>query len=64
MPTACQSFIGNSYSLLVINTHGTLLDLKTYFDSDPEIDQEEYFSQIISAYSVDGKLPTIPMSVM
>ena len=43
---------------------GLLLDLRSYFDNDPEIDQEEYFSQILSAYSVDGKLPILPMSVM
>ena len=43
---------------------GLLLDLQPYFGNDPEIDQEEYFSRILEAYSVDGKLPTIPMSVM
>ena len=47
-----------------LSKNGLLLDLKPYFESDPEIDQEEYFSQILEAYSVDGKLPTIPMSVM
>ncbi len=47
-----------------LSKSGLLLDLQTYLDSDPEIDQEEYFSQILSAYSVDGELPTIPMSVM
>ncbi|MDY4668792.1 MAG: extracellular solute-binding protein [Oliverpabstia sp.] len=47
-----------------LSKSGLLVDLQPYFDSDPEIDQEEYFSQILSAYSVDGKLPTIPMSVM
>ncbi|MDY4668793.1 MAG: extracellular solute-binding protein [Oliverpabstia sp.] len=47
-----------------LSKSGLLIDLQPYFDSDPEIDQEEYFSQILSAYTVDGKLPTIPMSVM
>ena len=47
-----------------LSKNGLLLDLQPYFDSDPEIDQGEYFSQILEAYSVDGKLPTIPMSVM
>ena len=47
-----------------LSRSGLLIDLQPYFESDPEIDQEEYFSQILEAYSVDGKLPTIPMSVM
>ena len=47
-----------------LSKSGLLIDLQPYFDSDPEIDQEEYFSQILSAYTVDGKLPTLPMSVM
>ena len=47
-----------------LSKSGLLLDLRSYFDNDPEIDQEEYFSQILSAYSVDGKLPILPMSVM
>ena len=47
-----------------LSKSGLLIDLQPYFESDPEINQEEYFSQILSAYSVDGKLPTIPMSVM
>ena len=47
-----------------LSKSGLLLDLLPYFESDPEIDQEEYFSQILAAYTVDGKLPTIPMSVM
>ncbi len=47
-----------------LSRSGLLIDLQPYFDNDPEIDHEEYFSQILSAYSVDGKLPTIPMSVM
>ena len=47
-----------------LSKNGLLLDLQPYFDNDPEIDHEEYFSQILEAYSVDGKLPTIPMSVM
>ncbi len=47
-----------------LSKSGLLIDLQPYFESDPEIDQEEYFSQILSAYSVDGKLPTFPMSVM
>lgn len=47
-----------------LSKSGLLIDLQPYFDSDSEIDQEEYFSQILAAYSVDGKLPTIPMSVM
>ena len=47
-----------------LSKSGLLIDLQPYFENDSEIDQEEYFSQILEAYSVDGKLPTIPMSVM
>nr|WP_317380190.1 extracellular solute-binding protein [uncultured Faecalimonas sp.] len=46
-----------------LSKNGLLIDLYPYFDSDPEINQEEYFSQILATYTVDGKLPTIPMSV-
>ena len=46
-----------------LSRSGLLINLQPYFESDPEIDQEEYFSQILEAYSVDGKLPMIPMSV-
>ena len=47
-----------------LSKSGLLLDLRSYYDNDPEIDKEEYFSEVLSAYSVDGKLPTLPMSVM
>ena len=47
-----------------LSKNGLLIDLQPYFENDPEINQGEYFSQILKAFSVDGKLPTIPMSVM
>ena len=47
-----------------LSKNGLLIDLQPYFENDPEIDRKEYFSQILSAYFVDGKLPTIPMSFM
>ena len=47
-----------------LSKNGLLMDLQPYFENDPEIDQEEYFSQILEAYSVGEKLPSIPMSVM
>lgn len=39
---------------------GTLLDLRSYWENDPEIRSEDYFMEVLNAFSVDGKMSVIP----
>ena len=49
-------------NLYDISKSGVLLDLRPYFDSDPTINPDEYFTQVLDAVSVDGKLTSMPFS--
>lgn len=45
-----------------LSESGVLLDLHPYFENDPAIDSNDYYSQVLDALSVDGKLTTMPIS--
>ena len=49
-------------NLYDISKSGVLLDLRPYFDSDPTINPDEYFTQVLDTVSVDGKLTSMPFS--
>lgn len=49
-------------NLTQLSESGVLLDLRKYWDSDPDIVSEKYFTSVLDAVSVDGRLTTIPLS--
>lgn len=49
-------------NLYDISRSGVLLDLRPYWDNDPSINPEEYFSSVLDAVEVDGKLTTMPFA--
>ncbi len=44
------------------NTENTLLDLKQYLDNDSNLNKEDYYANIFSAFETDGKLFSIPIT--
>ena len=49
-------------NLTQLSESGVLLDLREYWDNDPDIAAEEYFTTVLDAVSVDGKLTALPLS--
>ena len=49
-------------NLTQLSESGVLLDLREYWDNDPDIAPEEYFTTVLDAVSVDGKLTALPLS--
>lgn len=47
----------------IYNSKGILEDLNPYIEKDPEINREDYFENILSAISIDGKLPWLTNGV-
>ncbi len=45
-----------------LSKSGVLVDMRPYFDSDPDIDPDDYYTQVLDALSVEGKLTTMPVS--
>lgn len=43
---------------------GLLEDISEYWDSDPDIDPDEYFTPVLEAFAVGGKIPVLPFSFM
>ena len=41
---------------------GLLKDISEYWDSDPDIDPDEYFTPVLEAFAVGGKIPVLPFS--
>ena len=41
---------------------GVFLDLRPYWEDDPEVDQSEYFMEVLDALSVEGKMLGVPLS--
>ncbi len=60
---------GNGPDILVgfsdfsqFNNENSLIDLKTYLDSDPSLKTDDYYQNIFSAFELDGKLFTMPIT--
>ena len=49
-------------NLTQLSESGVLLDLREYWDNDPDIAADEYFTTVLDAVSVDGKLTALPLS--
>lgn len=45
-----------------LSESGVLLDLRPYWENDPEIDPEDYFVPVLDAVSVEGKWTALPLS--
>lgn len=43
---------------------GILEDLYSYINTDPDINMEDYFENILDAFSIDGRLPYVTNGVM
>lgn len=50
----------NGINMKMLAEKGIIEDLYPYLEGDPELNQEDYFSSVLNAYSVDGKLCGIP----
>ena len=48
----------NSYQL---SRSGVLLDLRPYWENDSEIDESDYFMEVLDAFAADGKRTVIPL---
>lgn len=44
----------------VLAEKGLLEDLNSYLENDPELEKKDYFSSVLDAYTIDGKLYSIP----
>lgn len=49
-------------SIQQLSQKGILEDLNPYLDADADVHREDYFPSVLDAYSVDGKLFSIPNS--
>ena len=49
-------------TLYQLSHSGVLLDLRPYWENDPEIDPDDYFMDALNAFAVDGKMTVIPFS--
>ncbi len=45
-----------------LSQSGVLLDLRPYFENDPGINPDDYYTQVLDAMSVDGKYTVMPFS--
>lgn len=45
-----------------LSQSGMLLDLRPYFENDPSINPDDYYTQVLDAMSVDGKYTVMPFS--
>ena len=45
-----------------LSQSGVFTDLRPYFENDPDIDPDDFYTQVLDAVSVDGKLTVMPMS--
>lgn len=50
----------NGVNMKMLAEKGIIEDLYPYLEEDPELNKEDYFSSVLNAYSVDGKLCGIP----
>ena len=50
----------SNVNMKMLAQKGIIEDLNPYLDSDPELKRENYFESVLNAYSVDGKLYSIP----
>ena len=53
----------NGVNMKMLAQKGVIEDLNPYLDSDAELKREDYFTSVLNAYSIDGKLYSIPDSV-
>lgn len=49
-------------NLYGLSQNGVFIDLRPYFDSDPNINPDDFYTPVLDALSVDGKLTTMPIS--
>lgn len=42
--------------------NGLLTDLRPYWEGDPDIQRADYFENVVDAFTVDGKMPLLPLS--
>ncbi len=49
-------------NLYGLSKSGLFLDLWPYFENDPTIDPEDYYTPVLEAMSMDGKLTVMPFS--
>jgi ABC-type glycerol-3-phosphate transport system substrate-binding protein len=52
-----------SANIKELASKGILEDLYTYIDADPELNRDDFFENVLDAYSVDGKLTAVFTSV-
>ncbi len=55
-------FPSSRMNLYELSESGVLMDMRPYFDNDPTVDPQDYFTQVFDAVSVNGKLTTVPIS--
>ncbi len=41
---------------------GVLLDMRPYWENDPNINKEDYFAPVLDAFAIDGKMTVIPFA--
>jgi len=49
-------------NLYGLSKNGIFIDLRPYFDNDPNINPDDYYTPVLDALSIDGKLTTMPIS--
>ncbi|MBS6183227.1 MAG: extracellular solute-binding protein [Erysipelotrichaceae bacterium] len=47
-----------------LTSSGLLVDFHQFWDKDPEIDPDNYFTDVMKSFEVDGQLTTLPYSFM
>ncbi len=52
----------SNVNLAQLASKGVFEDLNPYLDNDSELKREDYFEAVLNAYSIDGKLYSIPNS--
>ncbi len=49
-------------NLYGLSKSGLFIDLRPYFENDPTINPDDYYTPVLDALSVDGKMTTMPVS--
>ncbi len=56
--------ISEDLNLPRLSQNGLLTDMRPYWESDPDIREEDYYVDVLKAFEIDGKMTVIPLSFL
>ncbi|MBS6183325.1 MAG: extracellular solute-binding protein [Erysipelotrichaceae bacterium] len=52
--------VGSRMNILQLTRSGLLMDFHQFWDNDPELGPDSYFTKVLEGFEVDGQLTTLP----